>query len=41
MQSFPYETTANVAKSSHQDRGPCYLHEHFFYLYILSSSVGK
>ena len=36
-QSFPYKITAGVTKSSHQDRGPCYLQLLIFFFYIHSS----
>ena len=34
---FHMKITANVTKSSHQDRGPCYLHLQIFFFYIQSS----
>ena len=33
---FHMKITASVGKSSHQDRGPCYLHLPIFFLYIHS-----
>ena len=33
---FIKKITASVTKSSHQDRGPCYLHLPIFFLYIHS-----
>ena len=34
---FQRKITASVTKSLYQDRGPCYLHLHIFFLYIHST----
>ena len=39
---FQRKITASVTKSLYQDRGPCYLHLHIFFLiHTLYSSAGK